>query len=74
MAQPHHGRRRARGVRGWLIAGQTGITFHYRTLVPNTLEDQRMNKVLERAIEKVRTLSKERQDYAAELLEVIAAD
>jgi DNA-binding protein H-NS len=32
-----------------------------------------MMKVLEQAIEKVKTLSKERQEYAAEVLEQIAA-
>jgi hypothetical protein len=32
-----------------------------------------MIKVLEQAIEKVKTLSKERQEYAAEVLEQIAA-
>lgn len=33
-----------------------------------------MTKALEQAVEKVRKLSKERQDYAAELLEQIAGD
>lgn len=32
-----------------------------------------MNKVLEQAVEKVKTLSEERQRYAAEVLEQIAA-
>ena len=32
-----------------------------------------MNKVLENAVEKVKTLSEERQRYAAEVLEQIAA-
>jgi ribosome assembly protein YihI (activator of Der GTPase) len=32
-----------------------------------------MNKVLEQAVEKVKTLSEERQRYAAEVLERIAA-